>query len=66
MSRLRRRSAVAPIARYLTPLSASGTSAGMIRALKMIAETIALFGSPRCMMLSAFSGPRCAGLASRR
>ena len=44
MSRLRRSSAVAPIARYLTPLSASGTSAGMISALKMIAEMIALFG----------------------
>src|SRR5689334_22690401 len=30
----------------------------MISALKMIAETIALLGVPRCMMLSAFSGPR--------
>ena len=30
--------------RYFTPLSASGTSAGMISALKMIAEMIALFG----------------------
>ncbi len=36
----------------------------MISALKMIAETIALFGSPRCMMLSEFSGPRWPGFVA--
>src|SRR5215831_16856805 len=61
MSRFRRSSAVAPIARYLTPLRASGTSAGMISALKMTADRIALFGSPRRMTLSASSGPRPPG-----
>src|SRR6476619_2298107 len=64
MPRLRRRRAVAPIARNLTPLRASGISAMMIRALKMIAEMIALFGVPRCMMLSAFSGPRAPGFVA--
>ena len=48
---------VAPIARYLTPRSASGTRAGMIRALKTIAETMALRGEPRSMTLSASRGP---------
>ena len=36
----------------------------MISALKMIAETIALSGVPRCMTLSAFSGPRSPGFVA--
>ena len=36
----------------------------MISALKMIAEMIALFGVPRCMMLSESSGPRSPGLVA--
>ena len=40
-SRLRRSTAAAPSARNLTPRSASGISATMIRALKMTAERIA-------------------------
>src|ERR1700759_2106066 len=38
--------------RYLTPRSASGISAMMISALKMIAEVIADWGLCRCRMLS--------------
>ena len=45
-----------PIGRYLTPFSASGMSAIMISALKMIADRIALCGVANCMTLSA---PSC-------
>ena len=45
----------------LDALRASGISAGMISALKMIAEMIALSGVPRFMTLSASSGPRSPG-----
>ena len=36
----------------------------MISALKMIAEMIALWGVPRCRMLSASSGPRSPGFVA--
>ena len=42
----------APIGRYATPFSASGISAMMISALKMIADRIALCGVASCMTLS--------------
>jgi hypothetical protein len=37
---------------YFTPFSASGTSMGMMMALKMMAERIALCGVARPMTLS--------------
>src|ERR1700681_4938114 len=55
MSKLRRNSAAAPIARYLIPFNASGIKAMMISALKMTADRIADCGVFRCMMFSAFS-----------
>ena len=54
----------APIARYATPFSASGISAMMISALKMIADRIALFGVARCITLSAPSGPGWPGVGA--
>src|SRR5262245_25576965 len=52
ISRLRRSSGPAPIARKATPFSASGISATMISALKMMADRIALCGVAKFMMLS--------------
>jgi hypothetical protein len=49
---LRRRMAAEPVARNLTPRNASGMSATMTRALKITAESTALVGLCRCMMLS--------------
>ncbi len=46
----------APVGRYCTPRNASGISAMMISALKMIADRIALSGLCRRMMLST---PSC-------
>ena len=57
MSRLRRNSAAALMARDATPRNASGISTMMINALKMIAERIALCGLVRFMTLSASSPP---------
>src|SRR5664280_741184 len=51
MSMLRRNTAAAPAARNLTPRSARGINATMIRALKMTADRMALCGELRCMML---------------
>ena len=48
----RRRMDAAPTGRYLTPLSAKGIKAGMISALKITADKIALFGVARFMTLS--------------
>ncbi len=42
----------APLGRYRTPFSASGTSATMISALKITADRIADRGEDRSMMLS--------------
>lgn len=52
ISRLRRRSPAAFCGLYFTPLNANGTSAIMIRALKMMAESMAELGELKCMMLS--------------
>lgn len=41
INKLRRSSADAPIGLYCTPLSANGISAGIIKALKIIADNIA-------------------------
>src|SRR5674536_238868 len=40
---------------YFTPLMASGISAGIIRALKITADSMALFGEDSAMMLSLFA-----------
>lgn len=53
MSRLRLSSRVASTARCDTPRSASGMSATMTSALKMIADRIADAGECSCMMFSA-------------
>jgi len=50
---VRRKMVAAPLARYVTPFSASGMSAMMMRALKMIADRIALRGVARPMTFSA-------------
>ena len=55
MRRLRWSSSLAGAGRKATPRRASGMSAMMIRALKMTAERIALWGVDRPMMLSALS-----------
>jgi hypothetical protein len=53
--RLRRRIAVAPVARYLTPRKASGIKGGMTNALKTMAQMIALCGL--CRWRTARLGP---------
>jgi hypothetical protein len=47
--------AAAPIGRNLTPCSAKGMSAMMIKALKITADRMALCGVARCMTFSAAS-----------
>lgn len=53
MRRFLRSNALAPIGLYSTPLRANGIRIGMIIALNMMAERIALSGLCRPMMLSA-------------
>jgi len=56
---------LAPTGRYRSPRKAIGTSSGMIRASKTIAEMIADRGEPRPITLRPSSGPVFAPAATQ-
>ena len=57
MSKLRRKTALAPSGTYGTPRNASGINAMIMIALKIVALKMALCGDESCMMFNACNGP---------